>query len=186
MKKILVKITITILKIIAPLFYDKKFFKGRYFKTNEGWGWVLTGIWRQKILGFNRHIPWPVNHSTMISNYKRIHFDINDINNFQSAGCYFQNFAADIKLGKGVYIAPNVGIITANHDFSNLEKHLPGKDVIIGENCWIGMNSIILPGVELGNNIIVGSGSVVTKSFLEGSMIIAGNPAKIIRKLDKH
>jgi acetyltransferase-like isoleucine patch superfamily enzyme len=60
---------------------------------------------------------------------------------------------------------------------------LPGKDVIIGKKCWIGMNSVILPGVCLGDHTIVGAGSVVTKSFPDGNCIIAGNPARIIRVL---
>jgi len=53
----------------------------------------------------------------------------------------------------------------------------------IGKNCWIGTNSTILPGIELGDRTIVGANTVVTKSFSEGNVIIAGTPAKIVRKL---
>lgn len=55
------------------------------------------------------------------------------------------------------------------------------KETIIGENCFIGEKSIILPGVILGNNVIVAAGSVVTKSF-DDNVLIGGNPAKIIKK----
>ena len=96
-------------------------------------------------------------------------------------GNYYQTIDARIVIGKGTYIAQNVGIVTTNHDLNNLDEHVPGKDVIIGKQCWIGMNSIILPGVILGDHTIVGAGSVVTKSFTEGNCIITGNPAKKLR-----
>lgn len=85
--------------------------------------------------------------------------------------------------GGGTFVGPNAGLITSNHDFSDLDNHYPAKDIYLGEKCWIGMNSVILPGVRLGNNTIVGAGSVVTKSFEEGNCIIAGNPAKIIKRI---
>ena len=90
----------------------------------------------------------------------------------------------NIIIGKGTYIAPNVGIITANHIFSDLDKHEVAKDVILGKQCWVGMNAIILPGVMLGDHTVVGAGSVVTKSFPEGYCVIAGNPAIVIKKME--
>ncbi|MDD3999766.1 MAG: DapH/DapD/GlmU-related protein [Bacilli bacterium] len=98
------------------------------------------------------------------------------------AGNYFQSLGAKIFIGKGTYIAPNVGIITTNHDIKNPEKHVIGQDVIIGANCWIGMNAMILPGVKLGDHTVIGAGAVVTKSFPEGFCVIAGNPAKKIKE----
>jgi len=173
-----------IIKYIAPIFFDKRYLHGKYFdKETIGWRWVLRSILWQKMLGFNRNVPWPVSPFIKLSDPNNISFDINDINNFQHYGNYFQNFKAKIYIGKGTYIAPNVGIITVNHNPQNLDEHLEGKDVLIGEKCWIGMNSTILPGVQLGNNTIVGAGSVVTKSFSEGNVIIAGNPAKFIKKI---
>ncbi|MBA4283878.1 MAG: acyltransferase [Candidatus Puniceispirillum sp.] len=172
-----------IIIFISSFFYDPKYFKGKYFEEKvSGWMWLLIGI-KNKILGFNINTKFPVHPSTNIHNCDNIQFDIDDLHIFQVPGCYYNNFSAKIFLGKGTYIAPNVGIITANHDFDNLSKHLPGKDVTIGDNCWIGMNSVILPGVELGNNTIVGAGSIVTKSFKEGNIVIGGNPAKIIKKI---
>lgn len=76
-----------------------------------------------------------------------------------------------------------MGIITQNHDPQNPNKHLPAKEVVIGDNCWIGMNAVILPGVHLGDHITVDAGAVVTHSF-EGNCVIAGNPARIIKKFD--
>jgi acetyltransferase-like isoleucine patch superfamily enzyme len=71
-----------------------------------------------------------------------ISFHPDDLNNFQTFGCYFQCFSGSITIGRGTYIAPNVGIITANHDLLDPSRHLPGADVSIGEKCWIGMNVV--------------------------------------------
>jgi len=177
-----------ILKLIGGLFFDRHYLKGKYFDCDlRGWTWVLRSIIWQKIFGFNRHVPWPVSPFIKIGNPENIKFDVDDISNFQSFGNYIQcswseNVGGKIYIGKGTRIAPNVGIITVNHNPQNLDEYMEGKDVIIGAKCWIGMNSMILPGVELGDHTIVGAGSVVTKSFPEGNQIIAGNPAKVIRK----
>lgn len=173
-----------IIAFISSFFYDKKYFKGRYYDEKvSGWMWLLIGI-KNKLLGFNVNTKFPVHPSTNIHNCNNIKFDLDDLHIFQVPGCYYNNFSAEIHLGKGTYIAPNVGIITANHNHQNLDEHLPGKPVVIGEKCWIGMNSIILPGVTLGDKTIVGAGSVVTKSFEEGNIVLGGNPAKIIKKLN--
>ena len=68
---------------------------------------------------------------------------------------------------------------------SNLTKLYPPtqKNVIINENCYIGANSTILMGVELGENCLVAAGSVVTKSFPANSLI-AGVPANLIKKIE--
>jgi len=180
MKKVLAKLIF----FIGCLFYDKKYLYGKHFTQKySGFYWIVKGIWFQKFLGFNRKIPWPINSNIVISDYKNLIFHSDDLNNFQTFGCYFQNISSKIYLCKGVFIAPNVGIITSNHDYKNLNKHLIGKNVVIGSNSWIGMNSVILPGVKLGSNTIVGAGSIVTKSFRQGNIVIAGNPAKIIKEI---
>ena len=131
----------------------------------------------------NNGVPFPISPFNSIVNAKNIIFDLNDINNFQGSGKYFQAIGnSKIYIGTGTLIANNVGIITTNHDHKNPKNHLKGEDVKIGKNCWIGMNAMILPGVFLGDNTIVGAGAVVTKSFIEGNCVIAGNPAKIIKK----
>jgi acetyltransferase-like isoleucine patch superfamily enzyme len=99
-------------------------------------------------------------------------------------GCYIQGLGRII-IGDYTAIAMNVGIIGANHVSENLQKHDKTETTRIGNYCWIGMNAVILPNVELGDFTVVGAGSVVTKSFSEGYCIIAGNPAKKIRDLDR-
>lgn len=175
------KLFIPVFRTIFSLFYDKRYLRGYFFeKKKMGWYWAFMGL-PSRLWGANRNIPWPVNPRTLVSNKLNIQFDVNNINVFQTPGCYWQNHDGKITIGQGTYIAPNVGIITTNHDIIDPSKHVKGKDVTIGENCWIGMNAVILPGVTLGNHTTVGAGAVVTHSFPEGHCVIAGNPAKIIK-----
>lgn len=81
---------------------------------------------------------------------------------------------------------PNVHIISASHDLNDYENHTSGPAIKIGDNCWIGSGSIILPGVELANHIVIAAGSVVNKSFTEDNLLIGGIPAKIIKKLNTY
>ena len=89
----------------------------------------------------------------------------------------------NIILGNNVTLARGVNIIAHHHYNKFLKEEFIQRDAVveIGDDCFIGINAIILPGVKLGTGTMVGAGSIVTKSFEERS-IIAGNPAKLIRK----
>lgn len=164
------------------LFYSKKYLRGYFFDVKKmGWYWCFMGI-PSRLWGANRHIPWPVNPNTLVSN-PNIEFDINNINIFQTPGCYWQCHKAKIVIGRNSWVAPNVGLITTNHDLKDPSKHVNGKEIRIGEHSWIGMNSMILPGVVLGPHTVVGAGSVVTHSFPDGFVVLGGSPAKIIKTL---
>jgi len=171
--------------ILGALFYKKKYYYGKWFKGRlfgiaaPGWKWICIDLVGKK---FNPFIPWPVSPRITVGDYTHIHFHPDDLNNFQGFGNYFQTFnGGHIYIGKGTWIAANVGIITTNHTIGNLNEHDEPKDVILGERCWIGMNSVILPGVVLGDDTVVGAGSIVTKSFCGGHCVIAGNPARFIK-----
>lgn len=94
-----------------------------------------------------------------------------------------------IRIGNDTLIGVNCKIV--DNDFhpterqyrkpEYIESHTKRSPVIIGDNCFIGMNSIILKGTKLGNNVIVGAGSVVHGTFPD-NCIIAGNPARIIKE----
>lgn len=174
----------------ALFLYDKKYLKGRWFEGRffglcaEGWVWITQNAVARILLRQNIEARFPVSHRITILCPDNIKFDVDDLNNFQSYGIYYQALGK-ITIGKGTYIAPNVGLITSNHDVNNLDKHMEPKPIILGEHCWIGMNSIILGGIMLGNKTIVGAGSVVTKSFPEGNCVIVGNPARKIKDLEK-
>lgn len=171
-------------KLVLCLFYKRKFLQGKHFdKGHFGYVWAWRGIFRSFKLRF-RGIRFPLGKNTRLSNGRNLEFDVSSMNVFQQPGCFFQNYEAKITIGKDVHIAANVGVITQNHNPQNPEEHLPAKEVVIGDGCWIGMNAIILPGVRLGPHTTVGAGSVVTKSFERGNCVIAGNPARIIKEFD--
>jgi len=172
------------LKWLLRPFFAPQYLSGRFFDDHlSGYRWAIRAIWQRNILRLARPLPFPANHAISISNPRNLIFHPDDLNNFQSFGIYLQNIGGTITIGRGCYIAPNVGIITTNHNFLALDDHIEGEDVVLGEGCWLGMNTVVLPGVVLGNNTIVGAGSVVTKSFPKGKCIIAGNPARFIRDL---
>ena len=94
-----------------------------------------------------------------------------------------------IAIGDDCQIGANVKIV--DNDFhpvepnarKNKQTDIPQKAVVIGNNVFIGMNSIILKGTVIGDNCVVGAGSVVHGVF-EDNCVIAGNPARIIRRFE--
>ncbi|MSS78007.1 sugar O-acetyltransferase [Anaerococcus sp. AGMB00486] len=94
---------------------------------------------------------------------------------------------AKVKIGKNVFIAPNVTISTAGHpiDYKRRNEGLEyAKSVEIGDNVWIGAGVIINPGVKIGDNTVIGSGSVVTKDIGDNTVAF-GNPCREIRKISE-
>ena len=92
-----------------------------------------------------------------------------------------------ITIGNDVTIAPGVRFLTHDNSVSKLSPTFTdvfGK-ILIGNNCFIGANAVILPGVELGANTIVAAGSIVTKSYT-GNIVIGGNPAKPISSFEDY
>lgn len=92
---------------------------------------------------------------------------------------------AKVTIGSNVLLAPNVGIYTAGHpvhyELRNAEYEY-AFPITIGDNVWIGANTVINPGVTIGDNCVIGSGSVVTKD-IPANYIAAGNPCKVIREI---
>ena len=144
---------------------------------------TIRMLFMQKVLRFNGRVYWPVHFSSVVSGWKNIYAGIETCPGYMP-GCYIQGMGK-IYIGDYTQISANVGMITANHDMHDNRKHLETEDIWIGKYCWIAMNVMILPGIELGDYTVVGAGAVVTKSFPEGYCVIAGNPARVIRHLQK-
>ena len=110
---------------------------------------------------------------------------------FINTNCVFQdnNF---ITIGKHCLIGPGVHIYTASHPVSPEERTDTSgenqlyktftKPVSIGNNVWIGGQTVILPGVTIGDGVTIGAGSVVTKS-LPNRVVAFGNPCRIVKNI---
>ena len=97
-----------------------------------------------------------------------------------NAFCYIQA-RNGIILGNNFRMGPGVGLISAGHDLDNYDQHLKSDPIRIGDNVWIGMNSVVLPGVQIGNNVAIGAGSIVT-SDIPSNSIAVGNPCRVIKQ----
>jgi acetyltransferase-like isoleucine patch superfamily enzyme len=104
----------------------------------------------------------------------------------------------DVDIGEYCTFAPNVYISSGRHYYNyspnyyikdqdemvvnnqNLQKN-HSKKVLIGDDCWLGINSVIMSGVSIGRGCIVGANSVVTKN-IEPFSVVAGSPAQLIKK----
>ncbi|MDO4940675.1 MAG: sugar O-acetyltransferase [Erysipelotrichaceae bacterium] len=113
--------------------------------------------------------------------------------------CYANfNFVAmdngPITIGNNVMFGPNCCLTTAIHPLHYLDRNIKKdnsgnsytiestKPIIIKDNCWIGANVTVCPGVTINENCVIGAGSVVTKD-IEANSLAYGNPCKVIRKI---
>lgn len=113
---------------------------------------------------------------------------------------FFANFNftvqddGQVTIGDDCNFGPNVTIVTPVHpmvaserramyDAKGNSSHLCyAKPVSIGNDCWLGANVVVCPGVHIGNNCVIGAGSVVTRDVPDNSFA-AGNPCRVIREI---
>jgi maltose O-acetyltransferase len=92
-----------------------------------------------------------------------------------------------VEIGSEVIMGAYTYITDSNHDYrnSNLPIRKQGmlaESTVVGNNVWIGRNTMLLKGSKIGKNSVVAGGSVVTKKY-NGNIILAGIPAKIIKRI---
>lgn len=92
---------------------------------------------------------------------------------------------APVTIGDNAFLAPNISIFTAGHPIhhearnSQLEYAFPVK---IGNNVWLGGNTVLNPGISIGDNSVIGSGSVVTRD-IPANVLAVGNPCRVLRPI---
>jgi acetyltransferase-like isoleucine patch superfamily enzyme len=111
--------------------------------------------------------------------------------------CHFVNlkattFASEpwlVKLGNHVEVTAGVRFITHDGGMWVFREENPDIDIvgsiIIGDNVFIGINSILLPGVKIGNNCVIGAGSVVSRDIPDG-VVAVGVPARPVKSIDEY
>lgn len=141
--------------------------------------YLLYFFFPQKIVRINGSIPWPVHYTSRILFSKNI-----KVGNHSAPGmtgnCYIQA-RNGIFIGHNLRMGPGVGLISANHSEEDYDRHIHGEPIVIGDNVWIGMNAVILPGVRIGDNVIIGANSVVNRD-LPSNVVAAGNPCRVLRE----
>ncbi len=130
-----------------------------------------------KAMGTNSRIKKPVYFDYGINIYLGDNF-------YANYDCIFLD-VAPIVIGHNVMLGPRVSLFTATHpvDVKTRNSGLEGgKPIVIGNNVWIGGNTVINPGVTIGDNTVIGAGSVVTKN-IPPNVIAVGNPCRVLRKI---
>ena len=104
---------------------------------------------------------------------------------------FFANFnctildVAKVTIGNNCFLAPGVGIYTAGHPIHPEIRNTGyeyGVGITIGDDVWIGAQSVICPGVHIGSGVVIGAGSVVTHDIPD-MVVAAGNPCRVIRPI---
>jgi len=137
-------------------------------------------VFIQKIMRINFHVPWPVHWTSQVRAVTKI--TRGNRCPGLAMNCYIDG-RNGIRFGRNLWMGPRVSIISMNHDVCDYRQCVEEGPIIIGDNCWLGTGSIVLPGVTLGNHVIVAAGAVVTRNFEEDDIIIAGVPARIVKRI---
>lgn len=146
------------------------------YHTNEEIVAILSEIWGQPVDSSVRMFP---PFYTAFGRRTSVGKDV-----FINFGCTFLD-QGGITIEDGVYMAPDVRILTEGHPENPARRHtLLTAPVVIRRNAWLGAGATILPGVTVGENAIVAAGAVV-RHDVEPDTIVGGIPARYIRHIKK-
>lgn len=157
----------TIFGIIKILFFKIVYFDRIKFKgipkVNNS---IKLAIKRKSHLIFGKNFRSRNNISFRI--YNKGIVKIGD-NCFFNDGCSI-NCQEKIEIGNNVILGQNVLIFDHDHDYKKNIKNFVRKSVTIGNNVWIGANTVILKGVTIGDNVVIGAGTIVREDIISNKI----------------
>lgn len=141
---------------------------------------------RKDIVPFSSFV---IGNYSVIEDYSIINNAVGDIviGNYTRVGLG-NTIIGPVTIGDKVNMAQNVVISGLNHNFEQVgqtivEQGVGTKEIIINNDVWIGANSVVLAGVNIGEHVVIGAGSVVAKDIPDFCVAV-GNPARIIKQYD--
>lgn len=151
-------------------------------------GPIQFKIWRV----IENLFPRMIHSKTKIDMLKYLGVDVGEGTALFNAGSITFDTTRPLLLKIGKYCKITEGTVILTHDYSRSvirrkygEVIGEAKPTVIGDNVFIGINSIILMGTEIGSNCIVGAGSVCSGKYPDNS-VICGNPARVLCSIDDH
>ena len=156
------------------------------FYIKRGKNAVIYRSVRKDLVPFNRIV---IGEKSVIESYSTLNNMVGDIiigHHSRIGLC--NTIIGPVSIGNNTNLAQNITVSGLNHNFQDIEKTIAEQGVstspiLIGDDVWIGANSVILAGVEIGTHSIVAAGTIVTRSVPSYS-ICAGNPGRIIKQYD--
>ena len=128
-----------------------------------------------------RRLTGEVPTSTLVARGLKVGVDFN-----RQQGCYIDpTHCFLIEIGNNVTFSIRVTVMAHDASTKKILGYTKIGRVTVGDNVFVGANTTILPGVQIGNNVIIAAGSVVTRSIPD-NMVAAGNPAKVICSLEEY
>ena len=169
--------------IVSKLQFLKPFFFWVYFFYPKAKGINFVNLLYffvfQKIFRINGSVPWPVHRTSRVLYYKRIQVG-NNAAPGRNGSCYIQA-RNGIKIGHNLRMGPSCGLISSNHNMDDYDRWNASNPIEIGDNVWLGMSVIVMPGVKIGSNVVIGANSLVTNDIPDNS-IAFGIPCKVVRE----
>jgi len=168
-----------------PRLWVRIFLNPFYHKKGKN---VIIRRWvRMDVVPFN---PFSIGNNSVIEDFSTINNGVGEVEIGTNSLIGLGNvIIGPVKVGDNVILAQNIVASGLNHNYTDINQpiHKQGVNVspiTIGDDCWIGANTVITAGVTIGKHSVVAAGAVVTKSIPAYSVAV-GNPARVIKRYDE-